>query len=159
MDMEQRYKIRFAYTSEWQDAMYLAWKTFLRFEASDYSEHGVASFKEFITDQTLYKMFKMGTYQLMVALDGDIIIGIISLRDSCHISLLFVEENYHKRGIGRKLIQELAKYLKTEEGITRMTVNAAPYAIEFYHKVGFTDTDIERENDGIRYTSMEYYIR
>ena len=94
----------------------------------------------------------------MVALDGDRIIGIISLRNNNHISLLFVEENYHKKGIGTKLIQELAKYLTTEEGITRMTVNAAPYAIGFYHKIGFADTDTEQENDGIRYTPMEYYI-
>lgn len=158
MDMKEKYKIRFAYASEWQDAMYLAWKTFLRFEAADYSERGVESFKEFITDQTLYKLFKMGSYQLMVALDGDKIIGIISLRNNSHISLLFVEENYHRKGIGSKLIRELAEYLATEEGITHMTVNAAPYAIGFYHKVGFTDTDTEQENDGIRYTPMEYYI-
>jgi len=158
MDIEEKYEIRFAYASEWQDAMHLAWKTFLRFEAVDYSEQGVESFKEFITDQTLYKLFKMGTYQLMVALDGERIIGIISLRNDSHISLLFVEESYHRKGIGTKLIQELAKYLTTEEGIGKMTVNAAPYAIGFYHKVGFKDTDTEQENDGIRYTPMEYYI-
>lgn len=158
MEMEQEYKIRFAYVSEWQDAINLAWKTFLRFEAGDYSQQGVESFKDFITDSTLYKQFRSGSYQLMVALDEEKIVGIISLRNNSHISLLFVEENYHRKGIGRRLIQELGKYLTTEEGITRMTVNAAPYAIGFYHRVGFMDTDMEQENDGIRYTPMEYYI-
>lgn len=158
MDIEQEYEVRFAYTEEWQDAMNLAWKTFLKFEAKDYSQEGIESFREFITDQTLYKLFKFGTYQLMVALSHDKIVGIISLRDISHISLLFVEESFHYKGIGKLLIHKAAEYLMSEEGILKMTVNAAPYAIGFYHKLGFTDTDIELTNDGIRYTPMELYL-
>ena len=45
-----------------------------------------------------------------------------------------------------------------EEGHHAITVNAAPYAVEFYHKVGFYDTDKEESNDGIRYTPMERVI-
>ena len=111
MDIEQEYEVRFAYTEEWQDAMNLAWKTFLKFEAKDYSQEGIESFREFITDQTLYKLFKFGTYQLMVALSHDKIVGIISLRDISHISLLFVEESFHYKGIGKLLIHKAAEYL------------------------------------------------
>ena len=36
--METSYQIRSAYRDDWQDAMGLAWKTFLRFEADEIPE-------------------------------------------------------------------------------------------------------------------------
>lgn len=155
MDSMEEYEIRFAYNEEWQEAMTIAWKTFLKFEACDYSERGIQSFQEFITDETLRKMFIKGEYRLLVALKDKKIVGIISVRDGSHISLLFVDEMFHKKGIGRLLVNTLGKYLKQEEGKTKMTVNAAPYAIGFYHKLGFVDIQTEQETDGIRYTPME----
>ena len=54
------WKIRPAYREEWQDAMELAWKTFLKFEADDYTAEGIKSFQDFITDNSLYRMFQIG---------------------------------------------------------------------------------------------------
>ena len=99
--MEMPYQIRNAYRDEWEDAMSLAWRTFLRFEADVYSPEGVRNFENFITDSTLYRMFVVGSYQMFVALDGKKIVGMITLRDTTHISLLFVDEKYHRQGIGR----------------------------------------------------------
>lgn len=147
--------VRSAYRDEWDDAMALAWRTFMRFEADDYSTEGIKSFQDFITDTTLYRMFVMGAYQLFCALDGKKLVGMISLRNETHISLLFVDASYHKKGVGRALIEHVGKYVLLEEGFHRLTVNAAPYAVGFYHKLGFHDTDTEKINDGIRYTPME----
>lgn len=156
--MEASYQIRSAYRNEWQDAMALAWKTFLRFEADVYTPEGVDNFRNFITDSTLHRMFVMGVYQLYVALDRDTIVGMITLRNAAHISLLFVDERYHRRGIGRALIRYVADYLLTEVGASRMTVNASPYGMEFYHKLGFRDTRSTEEKDGITYTPMEFIL-
>lgn len=147
--------VRSAYRDEWDDAMALAWRTFMRFEADDYSTEGIKSFQDFITDTTLYRMFVIGAYQLFCALDGKKLVGMISLRNETHISLLFVDASYHKKGVGRALIEHVGKYVLLEEGFHRLTVNAAPYAVGFYHKLGFHDTDTEKINDGIRYTPME----
>ncbi len=147
--------VRSAYRDEWDDAMALAWRTFMRFEADDYSTEGIKSFQDFITDTTLYRMFVMGAYQLFCALDGKKLVGMISLRNETHISLLFVDASYHKKGVGRALIDYVEDYVLLEEGFHRLTVNAAPYAVDFYHKLGFRDTDTEKISDGIRYTPME----
>lgn len=147
--------VRSAYRDEWDDAMSLAWRTFMRFEANDYSTEGIKSFQDFITDTTLYRMFVMGAYQLFCAFDGKKLVGMISLRNETHISLLFVDASYHKKGVGRALVEYVAKYVHLEEGFNKMTVNAAPYALGFYHKLGFLDTDTEKISDGIRYTPME----
>ena len=156
--MGTSYQIRSAYRNEWQDAMALAWKTFLRFEADVYTPEGVKNFENFITDSTLHRMFVMGTYQLFIALDGNKVVGMITLRDMTHISLLFVDEAYHRRGIGRALINHLTDYLMTEVGMYRVTVNASPYGVEFYHKMGFRDLGPEEIRDGIIYTPMEFIL-
>ncbi len=152
------YQIRNAYQDEWDDAMTLAWKTFMRFEADVYTEEGVRNFEDFITDTTLYRMFVMGVYQLFVAVDRKQIVGMLTLRNNSHISLLFVDEKYHRKGIGRALIEYLREYLLSEAGISKVTVNAAPYGVAFYHKLGFTDLRPEEERDGIKYTPMEFVL-
>ena len=152
------YQIRSAYRGDWEEAMSLAWRTFLQFEADDYSPEGVKNFENFITDTTLYRMFVMGAYQMFVALDGEKIVGMITLRDMTHISLLFVDEKYHRQGIGRALMQYLENYLLTEMQVSRVTVNASPYGVDFYHRLGFRDLHPEQKRDGIIYTPMEFVL-
>ena len=123
------YQIRSAYRDEWDDAMTLAWKTFMQFEADIYTDEGIRNFEDFITDTTLHRMFLMGVYQMFVALDKNRIVGMITLRNASHISLLFVDEKYHRRGIGRALIEYIREYLLSEAGIGKVTVNAAPYGV------------------------------
>ncbi len=163
--MDSRYYIRMAKADDWQDAMAVAWRTFLEFEADVYPEEGVKNFYDFVTDEKLHQMFVMGTYQLMCAFDResrvdghDRMVGIISLRNAHHISLLFVLKEYHRQGIGSALIDEMRNYLLTELGGDRMTVNAAPYGVDFYHRLGFRDLAEEQFQDGIVFTPMELYL-
>lgn len=151
--------VRPAYRGEWDDAMALAWRTFMQFEARDFTPEGIESFQDFITDSVLYRMFMMGVYQLFGAYDNGRMVGMLSLRGETHISLLFVDERYHRRGIGRQLVEYVSEYVLREEGHQRITVNAAPYATGFYHRMGFVDTGREQYNDGIRFTPMERSIR
>ena len=97
-------------------AMHMIWKTFLKYEAVDYTEEGIRNFHEFITDEHLYKSFRQGRYQMMVALDGVRIIGAASVRNYNHLSLLFVDEEYHHRGVGRSLMGRMCEYLKRGGG-------------------------------------------
>ena len=156
--LETPYQIRSAYRNEWEDAMALAWRTFMRFEADVYTPDGVRNFENFITDSTLYRMFVMGSYQMFVALDGKKIVGMLTIRGTTAISLLFVDAKYHRRGIGRALLRYLFNYLLTETRAVRVTVNAAPYGLEFYHKLGFRDLGPEEKRDGIIYTPMEFIL-
>lgn len=137
-----------------KEAMKLAWRTFLKFEAPDYTKEGIESFREFINDRSLLRMFNAGEYILYGAYLKDELAGMISIREQTHISLLFVDEIHHRKGIGRCLINA-AKEMEEDMGYDLLTVNAAPYAIGFYHRLGFVDTDIARVKEGITYTSMQ----
>lgn len=145
-------------SEDYEKMMGMVWKTFLRFEADDYTEEGIQSFQDFITDPVLYKMFRKGYYQIFGAFYKNEIVGMISLRDNTHISLLFVDEKYHYQGIGRALMEYLENYLVTEMGEYKLTVNASPYGIDFYHKLGFQDTDVEQTKEGVRYTPMILFL-
>jgi len=154
MAEEKRYVIRWAYGVDYDNIMRMVWETFLKYDAKDYTEEGIRNFDEFIHSDSLYQSFVMGTYQIMVALDGDRIIGMASVRNRSHLSLLFVHEDYHRQGVGSALISLFCKYLKEEMAEQRMTVWAAPYAVDFYKKLGFVVIEPEKVIDGIRITTM-----
>lgn len=149
------YEVRWAKPEEWAPAMTMIWKTFLTFEGKDYTEEGIKNFFDFITDNDLHDAFLRGNYQMMVALDRDKVIGAGSIRNRNHLSLLFVDEAYHHRGVGAALMGQLCRYLQDEAGERYMSLKAAPYAVNFYKKLGFHEVAPEERYAGIRVTPME----
>lgn len=148
------YEVRWARESEWTPAMRMIWRTFLEYDGKDYSEQGVRSFFDFITDNDLYTAFLRGEYQMMVALAEGKVIGAGSLRDRNHLSLLFVDGNYHHMGVGSTILMRLCDYLEKEMGERYMSLRAAPYAVDFYRRLGFRAISPEEERFGMRVTSM-----
>ncbi len=149
------FKIRPLKKSEWDLAMQLAWDTFLIYEAPEYDPEGVRNFHEFVKGEELRNMFMLGEYRAWGAFDKeDVIVGILGIRKHWHISLLFVEPALHHQGIATALLKT-AFLDAASEGVTELTVFSSPYATGFYHKAGFTDTDDEKERDGIRFTPMK----
>ena len=64
-----KYLIRELERSEWETAIQLAWTTFLKFEAPEYSQKGIQSFRDFIEDPKLKRMFVGGKYPTYGAFD------------------------------------------------------------------------------------------
>ena len=153
------YCIRKARKEEWQEAMDLAWKTFLLFQTKEYSREGIESFHNFVNDKDLKKFFLQDIYQLFVALHHNRIIGMITLRNRSHISLLFVEKEYQKNGVGSALITYLSDYVLYENEIDYVTVDSAPSAREFYHKIGFWDLAPMQHKQGISSTPMKKNLK
>ena len=144
---------------DWEPAMELVWKTFLRFEAGEYGREGTENFLNFISDEKLFKMFLSGNYKLMLAKSEGRIVGVIGVRTGNHVSLLFVDESYHRQGIGRLLLSNMQRLVEEDKKSVRLTVNAAPYAVDFYKKVGFIATKDLQRSDGISYLPMECLVR
>lgn len=153
--LRRRYEVRWAKKEEWVPAMEMIWRTFLLYEGKEYPEKGVQHFFDFITGFELYEAFLEGEYLLMVALDGDRLIGAGTVRDRNHLSLLFVDDAYHRLGVGSSILKKLCDYLKTESGERYMSLEAAPEAVNFYRKQGFRTVRPQMEISGIRLTPME----
>ena len=158
MDTDALVVVRRATAGDWDEAMELAFRVFLKFEAEEYGPEGIKNFAQFLTDEDLKKMFMIGEYLLFVALVEDKQVGLISLRSGNHISLLFVDEKYHRKGIGTQLVKYLQDYMLQNTKQQKLTVFASPYGVPFYHRVGFVDIGKETRKDGIIYTPMEFYL-
>lgn len=156
--VEKQIQIRKAEPADWDGAMELAFRVFLKYEAMEYGPEGIKNFAQFVTDEDLKKMFLIGEYLLFVAKEEDKLVGLISLRSGNHISLLFVAEEYHRRGIGTRLVRHLQEYMLQNTRYEKLTVFASPYGVPFYHKIGFADIGKETRRGGIIYTPMEFYL-
>lgn len=158
MNTKFPYQIRWAYGQEWEDAMAMVWKTFVRFDGRDFSEEGIQKFYHFICDKKLYDAFLKGAYQMMLVLDHYKIIGVATIRYCNYVSLLFVDGDYHHKGIGRELMCTLCNYLKDEMGERYVSLKSAPGAVGFYRKLGFRVVRSEEEYEGVKVISMEKFF-
>ena len=67
---------------------------------------------------------------MICAYDGDVMAGVICTLDRRHISNLYVDRAYQRKGIATELLIQAL-----EDGICPVSVNAAPTAYEFYKKM------------------------
>ena len=131
---------------EMTNALDLVWKVFLEYEAPDYTEEGIKEFKkaidntEWIKNRDFYGAFD----------ENNKILGVIATKNLTHIALFFVDGEYHKQGIGRKLYNQI-EVLNTKGFFT---VNSSPYAHEIYKHLGFIDTDTEQCINGLKFYPM-----
>lgn len=134
-----------------QKALELVLSVFMQYEAPEYSEQGIKTFKDLINSKE-----SIDGLELYGAFKGEEIVGVIATRnDGNHIALFFVDGKYHRQGIGKKLFETVIKE-STEE---KITVNSSPYAVEVYKKLGFVSDSDEQLTDGLRYTPMTYLKR
>lgn len=137
-------------------ALDLVWRIFLEFEAPDYSDEGIQEFKKFINLDFIEQKIAKNEMLFWGCFSGENIVGVAATRQPCHISLLFVDKEYHRRGIGRELFHAIISFFKAESSYEEITVHSSPYATGVYHKLGFMDTDTEQLVNGIRFTPMKY---
>ncbi|MDE6595546.1 MAG: GNAT family N-acetyltransferase [Oscillospiraceae bacterium] len=140
-------------SNEIKDALQLAEDVFMQFEAPFFSKRGTESFRSFIWGKNVKKMLAEGEFIIWGCYSGDVLAGMLALRNSCHISLAFVRGDFHRQGIGRMLYAEASSYASARN-VKKITVNASDYGIPFYHAMGFKETDMQLEADGIIYTPM-----
>lgn len=152
------YLIRRLGMSEIDEALSLVWEVFLEFEAPDYPEEGIRTFETTIIKSVDFKNRILSGDQLMYGTFHDKkLIGVLSISISNHISLLFVNKDYHRKGVATSLFKNLLNELKKNE-VKKITLHSSPYGVPFYYKIGFKDVAAEQVRDGMSYTPMEYLV-
>lgn len=142
--------VRALKTCELQSALDLIWRVFQEFEAPEYSEEGVKAFYKYIELNTMKKLVEAGEMKFLGAYEVETLIGVIGIKRGKHISMLFVDSAFHRKGIATALFEEAFTAYQGP-----LTVNSSPYALEFYHRLGFKDQAGEQVMDGIRFTPMK----
>lgn len=151
------YTIRKIRLDELESALDLVSRVFNRFEAPHYTEQGIQSFYDFANYSHLSETMQDGSMSAWGAFREDQLLGMISIRNQNHISLLFVDAAHHRQGIGRRLFEAAAAYI-LQSGYREITVFSSPYAVPVYRKLGFKALNSEQTVNGIRYTPMKWRV-
>lgn len=137
-----------------EEGFQVIWDTFCEFVAPDYTQEGIDCFySEFIKGEKFRKKFTDGTEVMYGAYIDDELVGVLSISVMNKVSCVFVKGKYHRIGIGKNLFENVIEVLK-QQGATEIRLNASPYAVPFYHAIGFQDTDVQSSYNGILYTPM-----
>lgn len=132
----------------------LIWTVFNKYEAPDYPPEGIKTFKNFIAPNNIKHLAEEGN-RIYCCFNQDRLVGVLALRSPSHISLLFVDEEYHRQGIARTLLSKsLEAIAVSNPEAEKITVNSSPFAEGIYARMGFTAADGIKQQDGIIFVPM-----
>ncbi|HEX9058604.1 MAG TPA: GNAT family N-acetyltransferase, partial [Clostridia bacterium] len=141
------------------EASNLVWEVFSEFVAPGYTEEGIKTFRRYIEPLELLSLIESGKSFISGCFDQERIVGVAAVRDYCHVSLLFVDKEYHSRGIAKTLFSEAVKRcIKEKPETLEITVNSSPFAVPIYKKLGFRETGEQTTNNGITFVPMSISI-
>lgn len=155
IDMSKK-EIRQLQGFELEEALALVWEVFSQFEAPGYSDEGIEEFWRFIDLEYMVMRTGEGSMTFWGAFEDDYLVGVCAFRGFNHISLLFVDPEYHRRGIATALVKKAVSDCKRiDESVDSITVNSSEYALPFYTAIGFEKTGELTEDNGIKYIPMK----
>ena len=120
----------------------------------DLTEEGENILLETLRPEAVRERIESGQYSTYLALEGNKVVGIISMKEVTHLYHLFVSESHQGRGIAKKLWETALRECLSDRQIKEITVNASGYAVGFYQKIGFSPTGPAEWKNGIRSTPM-----
>ena len=138
-----------------KQALNLVNKVFSEFVAIDYSEQGQNTFESYLKNklQEVTADLNSGHKKIWAYYQNNAIIGVIATQNTSHISLMFVDKQYHNKGIAKQLLGTVLEELRAKN-IMQVTVNSSPYAVKIYERLGFVQTAEQQESDGIIFIPM-----
>ena len=121
-------------------------------------KEGIDTFRvNFIENEDFKNCFKIGKQIMYGAYSDKKLVGVVSISENNHVSCVFVHNEHHRNGIVTMLFNELISELKKSQ-VKGISLKASPYAVPFYHAIGFKDLDKQQNFHGILYTPMELVL-
>lgn len=149
-----KYTITTLREGDLDEALALVRDVFMAFEAPDYTPEGVEEFMRYIEAKNIRNLMQSGELQLWCCHAQGKIVGVSACR-GWHISLLFVAGAHHRRGIARQLLEAMLAHCRSLGPGGTFTVNASPYGLAAYRRLGFVATGHEQTVNGIRFIPMK----
>jgi len=136
-------------------------KTFFRFNRHEGTKLAVQDYIENHNPkgkktEDLHKRFSL-TPNFFVAVSGSRVVGMVRGIENRLINL-FVDGNYHRQGIGTRLVHKFEKSCR-EAGFTEIVLRASLYATLFYETVGYKKTTGIRNFHGLRVQPMRKNLK
>lgn len=130
----------------------LVTRVFDEFVRKDFTDEGVEEFMKSARDLVYHRR---EDHRIFVAHQGKRVIGMIEIREHCHVCLFFVDKAFHHQGIGRRLLDRaVAECRLHRPHCGFLEVNSSIYAVGIYASFGFVATHPEQQINGIRFIPM-----
>lgn len=153
--MKRWIQYRYMRAGEEQEICDLVIRVFNEFVAHQYSKQDIQEFLKYVEPQRLSKRFHGDSF-VLVAATQEKIVGMIELVGNSHVSLLFVERNLQKIGIGKELLRKSLEICKRKNpALSEITIDSSPNAMDIYKKLAFSVMEAEKEKNSIRFVAME----
>ena len=129
-------------------------RSFNEFVAPDFPEEGIEEFFNYANPRSLIKRSE-GNHFVVVAETESVIAGMIEMREMRHVSMLFVDKAFHRRGIGKELLRVALDKMNSDGRPPRkVTVHSSRFAVPFYQSLGFVRTEEEKIIHGVIHIPM-----
>ncbi len=102
--------------------------------------------------------FIQSGYVYHVAEIDNTLAGVVGVKDHAHLYHLFVSEQFHRKGIAKKLWQVAMQACLANGNPGEFTVNSSAYARDAYTKLGFVAQSGPKEKGGVVFYPMKMTI-
>lgn len=108
----------------------------------------VQAFEQYSHQDYLKHMMEENYLVMWGAYEQGTIVGMSAMQTEGHITMLYVHPMYQRRGIGKKLLEEMRKYAKSVYNLSIVTVNAMPVWTEnYFARRKFSRMNVMPNND------------
>ena len=148
--------IRMLTMGQLPEALFLANDLFERDMAPHVSAACTSSFHAFASEPVIQNMMQQGKLHMWGAFDdNDQLVGVSSMNDPYHISMICVKEDYRMQGISRELLAAMEQFGAMPGEKHPLTVNALTPTIPYFEHVGFSATRPALTTMDVTYQPMQ----
>jgi len=157
--LDELIKIRDIKNSDIPEICSLIMKVFMANVASYYTEKGIKEFEKITIPEKTYTRIENGVFMLVAENQNNEIVGVIEIRNKSHVSRLFVDVDYQRCGIARRLFQAAIDEYILPNKVAIITVNSSPNAQDAYQHLGFVrQGEASSPDNGIISIPMKFSI-
>ena len=128
------------------------------FVAPQCSQEGLQEFMRYVAPELLRNRSESDHFVLLAVLEDELV-GMVEVRQNRHLSLLFVDKAFQRRGIAKELFRRALEACTGVHGtLDKITVNSSPNAVGAYQRMGFVDTGPEYVRNGVPMVPMVYHV-
>ena len=149
--MAQSIKIRKAIPTDAKAISELMSPLVKEFISYEYTEQGAEVMLTSMTPKIIRSNIDQ-SYEYFVAEERNKIIGVLGFKQGYHLFHCFVNKNYQRKHLGKKLWQ----YWLASTKPGKVTVNSSKYAVKFYQALGFKSKNEIFEKNGVTCYPMVY---
>jgi ribosomal protein S18 acetylase RimI-like enzyme len=151
-------KIRVAAAGDAENISQLICGLVEKFVVKEFSTQGRDFLLSTLTAETIKQNLQSGYRYHVAEVDG-LLAGVVAVKGNTHLYHLFVAEQFHRRGIAKKLWHHSMNECLANGNSLEFTVNSSAYAVAVYKRLGFVAQAGPQEKNGVVFYPMKLPVQ